>query len=163
MPSMSVRLRPMREDEYEAFYAAAVVEYARDLEENAGFTREHAQAKSVRDHETVLTQGFETPDSFLRVVEDADGHRAGIVWWAFQTSPIGRRRGYLYAVSIDEAYRGRGLGRAAMLALEDEVRANGLDRIELNVFGGNDVARGLYRSLGYTESAVYMVKNLPRA
>ena len=48
-----------------------------------------------------------------------------------------------------------------MLALEDEVRAHGLDRIELNVFGGNEVARGLYRSLGYAESAVYMVKRLP--
>ena len=48
-----------------------------------------------------------------------------------------------------------------MLALEDEVRAHGLDRIELNVFGGNAVARGLYRSLGYAESAVYMVKDLP--
>jgi ribosomal protein S18 acetylase RimI-like enzyme len=161
MPPMTVRLRPMREDEYDAFYTAAVDEYARDLEENAGFTREHARAKSVRDHETVLTRGFETPDSFLRVVEGDDGNRVGIVWWALQTGPIGRRRGYLYAITIDEAARGRGLGRAAMLALEDEVRAHGLDRIELNVFGGNDVARGLYRSLGYVESAVYMVKDLP--
>ena len=104
---MGARLRPMRDDEYDAFYAAAVEEYARDLEENAGFTREHARAKSVRDHETVLTRGFETPDSFLRVVEGDDGRRVGIVWWAFQTSPIGGRRGYRLR-DLDR----RGLSRA---------------------------------------------------
>ncbi len=160
---MSVLLRPLREDEYDAFYEEAVETYAFDLEENGGFTREHARAKSVADHERALSQGLATPDTFLRAVEDADGRRVGIVWWAIQTSQVGVRLAYLYAISIDEPERGRGLGRAAMLALEDEVRTFGLDRIELNVFGGNDVARGLYRSLGYTESAVYMVKNLPLA
>ena len=158
---MGVRFRPLREDEYDAFYAEAVEEYARDLEENGGFTREHARIKSVRDHESVLTQGLATPDLFLHVVEDDEGRRVGIVWWAIQTSQVGMRRAYLYAIEIDEAERGRGLGRAAMLALEDEVREHGLARVELNVFGGNEVARGLYRSLGYAESAVYMVKHLP--
>jgi ribosomal protein S18 acetylase RimI-like enzyme len=47
-----------------------------------------------------------------------------------------------------------------MLALEDEVHAHGLARIELNVFGGNEVARGLYRSLGNAEAAVRMDKKL---
>jgi ribosomal protein S18 acetylase RimI-like enzyme len=160
---MNVRLRPMREDEYDAFYADGVEAYARDLEENGGFTREHARAKSDTDHETTLPQGLETPDTFIRAVEDGDGRRVGVVWWSIRTSQVGVRRAYLYSIAIDDAERGRGLGRAAMLALEDEVRAHGLDRIELNVFGGNAVARGLYRSLGYAESAVYMVKDLPGA
>jgi ribosomal protein S18 acetylase RimI-like enzyme len=30
--------------------------------------------------------------------------------------------------------------------------------VALNVFGGNEAARGLYRSLGYTEDAVSMSK-----
>jgi RimJ/RimL family protein N-acetyltransferase len=38
----------------------------------------------------------------------------------------------------------------------------GLDRIELNVFGHNERARGLYRSLGYDELAVLMGKTLAR-
>jgi hypothetical protein len=33
-------------------------------------------------------------------------------------------------------------------------------RVDLNVFGGNEVARALYRSLGYEEIAVYMRKGL---
>jgi ribosomal protein S18 acetylase RimI-like enzyme len=45
-----------------------------------------------------------------------------------------------------------------MVALEDEVRALGFDRVALNVWGGNAVARGLYRSLGYAEDSVHMSK-----
>jgi ribosomal protein S18 acetylase RimI-like enzyme len=47
-----------------------------------------------------------------------------------------------------------------MRLAEDEARGRGIDRIELNVFGGNDVARGLYRSLGYVETAAQMRKDL---
>jgi hypothetical protein len=51
-------------------------------------------------------------------------------------------------------------GRAAMQLAEQAARERGLDRVELNVFGGNTAARGLYRSLGYDEVAVFMGKNL---
>jgi ribosomal protein S18 acetylase RimI-like enzyme len=47
-----------------------------------------------------------------------------------------------------------------MLLAEDEARRRGCVRVVLNVFAGNEVARGLYRSLGYDESAVLMVKRL---
>ena len=43
---------------------------------------------------------------------------------------------------------------------EVEARRLGLARVELNVFGGNEAARGLYRSLGYAEWAVSMAKEL---
>jgi hypothetical protein len=47
-----------------------------------------------------------------------------------------------------------------MLLAEDEARKRGRSRLELNVFGGNEVARKLYRSLGYVEAAVHMGKDL---
>jgi hypothetical protein len=47
-----------------------------------------------------------------------------------------------------------------MVALEDEARSLGLDRIRLNVFGQNDIARRLYLSLGYSELSILMGKGL---
>jgi ribosomal protein S18 acetylase RimI-like enzyme len=47
-----------------------------------------------------------------------------------------------------------------MLLAESEARRRGLHRVALNVFGGNEVARNLYRSLGYGENAILMSKNL---
>jgi ribosomal protein S18 acetylase RimI-like enzyme len=67
---------------------------------------------------------------------------------------------YLYEIEIDEAERGRGLGRAAMEAFEREAARRGLAELELNVFGGNTVARSLYQSLGWRETAVHMAKRL---
>jgi ribosomal protein S18 acetylase RimI-like enzyme len=46
-----------------------------------------------------------------------------------------------------------------MLVLEDEARGRGLRGVEFNVWAGNDVARSLYRSLGYAEQAVFMNKD----
>jgi hypothetical protein len=47
-----------------------------------------------------------------------------------------------------------------MLFAEEEARRRGHDRVALNVFGGNVVARNLYRSLRYDENAVAMSKKL---
>jgi RimJ/RimL family protein N-acetyltransferase len=47
-----------------------------------------------------------------------------------------------------------------MLAFEALARELGADRVTLNVFGGNEVARSLYRSLGYVEESVHMRKRL---
>ena len=94
----------------------------------------------------------------LAIVE-ADGEAVGHVWFA-ESSRNDRRTIFVNDVEIDEAQRGRGLGRAAMGLVEDEARARGIDRVELNVFGGNTAARSLYRSLGYDEVAVGMRKLL---
>jgi ribosomal protein S18 acetylase RimI-like enzyme len=65
---------------------------------------------------------------------------------------------WVWSVALDEEHRGRGLGRAAMLLAEDEARRRGATEIGLNVFGFNDVALGLYRSLGYESVSVQMRK-----
>ena len=160
---MGVRLRPMHDDEYDAFYVDGVERYARDIAENGGFEYEYARAKSVEDFARLLPEGLASPDQHVLVVEDDEGRSVGTLWWALRQNQVGTGYAFVYNVVVDEEERGRGLGRAAMLALEDEVRTHELDRIELNVFGGNEVARGLYRSLGFAESAVYMGKDLPAA
>lgn len=71
-----------------------------------------------------------------------------------------RRALFVYDIAIDDPHQGRGYGRTAMRCAEDDARAIGLQRIELHVFGGDQVARTMYRSLGYVESSVRMAKDL---
>jgi ribosomal protein S18 acetylase RimI-like enzyme len=66
----------------------------------------------------------------------------------------------VWDIEIAPQHRGRGYGRQAMLLAEELARAEGGRRIELNVFGRNDVARALYRSLGYAEVSVHMRKDI---
>ena len=156
----SVRLRPLREDEWESFVERSKRGYAADMVANAGFTPAFAQEKADRDFASTLTEGLATKGHSIFAVEDVEtGEAVGRVWFA-RREVHGQEGAFLYDIDLDERVRGQGLGRQAMLLLEDEVSAQGLSRIALNVFGGNEVARGLYRSLGYAETAVWMSKDV---
>lgn len=63
--------------------------------------------------------------------------------------PSNRRAAYIHSVVVDERMRGQGIGRALMLAMEDEARAHGMDTVQLRVVIGNHSARYLYQQLGY--------------
>ena len=147
----------MSADEYDSFLARAREFYAADMI-RAGLDPDVARAKSERDHAMLLPEGLDTPKQHLFTVED-DGEPAGYLWLAEREGDMGRQL-FVYGVEIDEARRGRGLGRAAMEFVEDEARRLGYPKIGLNVFGGNDVARGLYTSLGYDAVAIHMEKKL---
>jgi ribosomal protein S18 acetylase RimI-like enzyme len=149
-----IALRPLREDEYEAWDAAHRREYLHGLVESAGMAPDEAAAKVRRDVDSVFPEGLATPGRWIWVVEHT-GRRVGTLF-------LGLREGqaWLYDITIDEAERGKGFGRAAMLALEDAARGLGFESVGLNVWGGNAAARGLYRSLGWREDSVHMSKRL---
>jgi ribosomal protein S18 acetylase RimI-like enzyme len=154
----TLRLRPLRPDEFAGFVAASKAGYARDITQHGGFSEQFARQKAEDDFAAVLPAGLGTPGHGIFIVE-ADGERVGVLWVAERE--LGARQVlYIYDIEIDVAQRGRGYGRKAMLLAEEEAGARGLDRVELNVFGGNDVARDLYRSLGYVETSVQMAKDL---
>lgn len=156
---MSVRLRPLRDDELPAFIAHGKEDYALDMVAHAGLTPEQAQKKSDRDWSLLLPNGRVPSGHFLFAIEEeASGDRVGDLWFAERTNDFDATVAFVYSIEVFEPYRGRGYGRQGMLLLEDEVRARGLSHIALNVFGGNEIARSLYRSLGYAETAVWMRK-----
>ena len=158
---MDLALRPLREDELADYTTRGRVSYARDMADQGGIPEEAARLKAEQDWAKLLPEGLASSGQFLFALEDkATGERVGDLWFAERDSEFGGKAAFIYAIEIFEEFRGRGFGRQAMALLEDEVRSRGLGRIALNVFGGNDIARGLYRSVGYTETAVFMSKEL---
>jgi GNAT superfamily N-acetyltransferase len=149
-----IDLRPLHDDEYDAWDAAHRAEYERGLVEFAGMAPEAARAKVEHDIPAVLPDGLATQNTWIWAVE-SDGRRIGSVFLGVRGAGA-----WLYDITIDADERGKGYGRAAMVALEDEVRRLGHESVTLNVWGGNEVARGLYRSLGYVEESVHMRKAL---
>jgi ribosomal protein S18 acetylase RimI-like enzyme len=145
----------MGDDEYGAYLDVLRSAYVADIVESGLMERADAEAKAEGDIEAQLPEGPSTPDAYLYAVEE-DGVHVGYAWMASRPDQVGKPLAYVFDIWIRPDLRGRGLGRAAMVALEDEARALGLDRVRLNVFGHNEVARRLYVSLGYDELSILM-------
>jgi len=155
-----VTLRPMDANEFARWLPRMRDSYARDIAVNGGASENEAQGKATADIEQLFPAGQPSADQFIYVIE-AGGEDVGELWVAERESWRGPVL-WIYDIHVEDTHRGRGYGREAMLLAEAEGRRRGLGRITLNVFGGNEVARSLYRSLGYSENAVIMSKSLLR-
>jgi ribosomal protein S18 acetylase RimI-like enzyme len=152
-----VTLRPMTEAEYATVRAFLDEDYARAIASAMGMPIEEARVAATRQTAELLKDGLATEGHALwKIIAEQDGVVGDL--WTF-VDP-GKRRAFIYFIGIDERYRGKGYGKAAMLALESAVRPKGADHIDLNVFGDNTTAIRLYEGLGYRPTAINMRKML---
>jgi ribosomal protein S18 acetylase RimI-like enzyme len=158
---VALRLRPLRADELPAFVEHTRAAYEHELVAQAGLKPSDAERKARDDWSRLLPDGQIPPGNDLYAVEDAGtGERVGDLWIAERPNDAGETTLFVYSIEIFPELRGRGFGREAMQLFEAEGRRRGLSQANLTVLGGNEVARSLYRSLGYVERAVFMSKDL---
>jgi GNAT superfamily N-acetyltransferase len=149
----------MTPDEFARWLPGARDRYATEIARSgSGSDEGAARRKAIEDTERLFPGGRPSPDQFVFVVE-ADGETVGEFWFAESATSLGLCL-WIYDIRIDEACRGRGYGRAVLLLGEAEARRRGYNRIGLNVAGGNEIARNLYRALDYEENAIFMSKAL---
>lgn len=161
-PERAADLRPMLADEFEAYLAWAIDDYAAELERNGKAVGEAAKVASQASFDSLLPDGLATVGHVLSISTDPeDGQRVGVLW--FGPSTDDPSMAWIYDITVDEDKRGRGWGRATMRAFEGEASARGFARAGLNVYGDNHVARRLYESLGYVETSRQLHKELPGA
>ena len=88
------------------------------------------------------------PRQCFRTLCDDIGEAVGTMWFAEEPDGDPPHL-FLYDVVVDEACRGRGIGTAALHALEAQAREQGLRAIRLHVFTTNQGAIRLCERLGY--------------
>jgi ribosomal protein S18 acetylase RimI-like enzyme len=155
--SEGIDLVPMADfdNRIEALFA----DYAQDLVEEQGLWHGEAEARAARKRAELLPRGVRTEGMILRSVV-AEGVPVGWVW-AGLPAPPRPAMGWLHNIGIDEPFRSRGYGRAAVAAVEAELVRRGVRTMGLNVHGFNTRARQLYERLGYRLLAQQMAKDLP--
>jgi GNAT superfamily N-acetyltransferase len=149
----------MTAPEYEAWIEGAVISYAEERAAAIGLPHDVSLERARALLPTLLPEGHATPGMQLFVIVDDTKTDVGNLWLG--TDPDRPDTLFVWDISIHEQFRGRGLGRAAMLAAEGAARQAGAVAMSLNVFGPNTVARRLYESLGYGVTSQQMLKNLP--
>lgn len=147
--------------EFDEWLTSRVARYARERAQADALDEATSLERAERQFAELLPQGPQTPDQLLRVAEDDHGTRVAVVWVG--PHPAVPDAAWVWDVEVEQDRRGRGYGRAVMLAAEDLARQLGRKHLGLHVFGENSVARQLYRSLGYDEVHVQMSKPLDPA
>ncbi|WP_382309892.1 GNAT family N-acetyltransferase [Herbiconiux sp. UC225_62] len=155
---MSAALRPLPAEALAAWLERQSAEYVRERMA-AGDSAEYARERAAESNAQYFPDGAPAPGQLVFEVVAADGEPVGMLWLG-PMSPRHPDDWWVFDIEIDEAHRGRGLGREAMLLAEGEARAHGAVKLGLNVFGHNTVARNLYTSLGYEITAINMAKPL---
>lgn len=149
----------MTEAEFQAYLEHMQAKFAASNVTSGNWTAEEAAANSAQSLARLLPDGLATKDTRLCVARDAaSGERVGIFW--LHLRPHGKQAAaFIYDIEIDAELRGRGYGRATMLAGIDLARALGAVKIGLHVFAYNETAIALYTSLGF--STTDLVMSLP--
>lgn len=153
----TVTLRPMTEAEYTAMRAYLDEGYAQEVARAMDISLEEGRAAAAKQLAELLPSGLASEGHYFWKIVAEEGDAVGDLWTFIDPQ---RHRAFIYFIGTDEAQRGKGYGRAAMLALEAAVRPLGADHIDLNVFGENTTARRLYESLGYEATAINMRKRI---
>lgn len=148
----------MTEDEFATWRAESVESFAQDLSEAMDRPLDAARERAVAQFEELLPDGLGSTGSHLLIVQSERGQRVGTLWLG--PHPTRRDHAFVYDIVIDQGARGKGFGRAAMLAAENLLKDEGKAAVGLSVFGFNANAQRLYESLGYKVVATQMTKRL---
>jgi ribosomal protein S18 acetylase RimI-like enzyme len=155
---MAVTLAPMPTTRYEWWMRHATSEYAADM---ITMGRDPAEARiaAARDVETYFPHGAPLPGHhLLEIGDDAEGV-VGYLWIG-PSATGSTEQWWLWDVYVEEAARGKGYARAALLLGEQLAASHGATSIGLSVFGFNTGAKALYDSLGYATTSIKMAKKL---
>ena len=98
--------------------------------------------------EWIVWVGRHSAPQFLLAIDDDDGVAGAIVGARWEGGV-----GYVAEIATPRRVRGRGYGRALLLALAEAFRADGLETLELSVHGSNAPALGLYTVSGWSRTS----------
>jgi ribosomal protein S18 acetylase RimI-like enzyme len=103
-----------------------------------------------------------SPETVIMVAEESDDRVSGYVFvsthYDFFT---GQPHAHIEVVVVAPAFRGQGIGPMLVAEAEQWATRRGYDRVTLNVFSSNSLAKNLYERLGYSAETVHYLKELP--
>lgn len=149
----------MQEPEFTTYLKRAINDYAQDKVDAGNWQPSEALEKSRQGYQSLLPEGVSSKDNYLFRIENEQGTYLGMIW--FKADFEGPKpTAFIYDFVIEEAYRRKGYGKQALLALEEKVKALEIDTLALHVFGHNKGARKLYEQVGYEITNINMAKKL---
>ncbi len=101
--------------------------------------------RSIDDSEKGVSQ-FLDRNPGISVVAELDGKIVGAILCGHDG-----RRGCLYHVCVEEAYRRRGIGKSMVVFCMEALKKEHINKVSLIAFTKNDVGNAFWREIGWTK------------
>jgi ribosomal protein S18 acetylase RimI-like enzyme len=150
-----VKLIPLQQADFEVFLEHGIREYAADHVRNGNWPAEGALERSREQFEHHLPDGIHTQDQYLWSLVDDSNNKIGVLW-----VQVKEHKAFVFEFVIDEEFRGRGLGKQALTAMDETLKSMGAESVALHVFGDNITAQELYKKAGFKITGIQMKKTL---
>lgn len=121
-----------------------------------------ADADFIARKRAQVREASRDPGQQILIAEDATGV-CGFIWLIIEIEYSGHRRGEVSAIHVAKRVRGQGVGRRLMEEGESVLVNYGCDSVNLMVTSSNELAVGLYRSMGYGVQRYQMEKSLRKS
>lgn len=158
----TVHLVPMAQEDFEKYLAYAIPGYAQEKVRAGNWQPEEALHLAESDYNKLLPDGLSSSNNYLyNIVTEPEGLTVGMLWLAANPKDPDHNA-FIYDFLIHETHRRQGYASQALQAVEEKVRALGLEKILLHVFGHNHSALALYQKMGYVITNINMAKDLTR-
>lgn len=148
-----VRLEPMQQEDFERFLETEIRGYAEDHVRNGNWQAEGALERSRREFEHYLPEGLASKNQYVWSIVDEQNNKIGALW-----VEIKEGKAFIFDFVIEEAFRGKGFGKQALAAMDQELIAMGVESVALHVFGDNITAQELYKKMGFEITGMHMRK-----
>ncbi len=154
---MMISLRAMKADEFPSYRDYFIVDYADEISANFGHTLEQSRIIASKELAEDLPQNVSTPNHYLLCIEQNANITIGYLWYKLFDEGA---TAFILDFVLFKEFRGQGLGKAAMIALEEQLSQSGTKQIKLRVAYKNDRARQLYEKVGFNITGFNMSKLL---
>ena len=148
-----VKLETIQQEDFDRFLERGVREYAEDHVRNGNWPAEGALERSRKEFEHYLPDGIHSKDQYVWSILDEQNNKLGVLW-----VQVKDRQAFIFDFIIDESFRGRGFGKQALAAMDEQLRSMNVESVALHVFGDNITAQELYKKMGFEVTGMHMKK-----
>src|SRR5688572_3756304 len=113
-----IKLEPIEQADFARFLERGIREYAEDHIRNGNWPAEGALERSKKEFERLLPDGIHSKDQYIYSLIDEDGNKIGVFW-----VQVRDQNAFIYDFIIDEAFRGKGYGKQALIALDERLKS----------------------------------------
>ncbi len=159
---MSLRFEPMSDADFQAYLRKAVPEYANAQAQSGNWHPDEAAQRAYQEYQRVLPNGPHTPGQFLCVLVDAEkNERVGMLWYTLDDTSL-KKKAFLADFFLFSEARHQGYEAQALAFLERQLAAQGVARIEVQLFAHDRDECSMYEQAGFAVASLFLGKDIPK-